>query len=174
MYPDTNLGMTGCTGSCGGSAPGCPIPERCPDGSGTLPECAPLAVPYVPFQQTGSKRYTQQEALNNGTLFPGLNLPFHLKPEAANVVNGSLAASRRWNSSWWNWVSIWTPIRAMQRHLSFTGSTQLWKKRGGRSTRPCTGHSISVQQRNRSPGPNGLAIHGPGMYPKGGSADVRL
>ena len=64
MYPDTNLGMTGCTGSCGGSAPGCPAPERCPDGSGTLPECAPLAVPYVPFQQTGSKRYTQQEAVS--------------------------------------------------------------------------------------------------------------
>lgn len=91
MYPDTNLGMTGCTGSCGGNVPGEPAPERCPDGSGMLPECAPLAVPYVPFQQTGSKRYTQQEALNHGTLFPGLNLPFHLKPEAANVVNGPLA-----------------------------------------------------------------------------------
>ena len=65
-------------------------PTRCPDGCGTLPECAPLAVPYVPFQQTGSRRYTQQDALNNGTLFPGLNLPFHLNPNAPNVVNGPL------------------------------------------------------------------------------------
>ena len=64
---------------------------RCSDGCGPLPECAPLAVPYVAFQQNNSKRYNQQEALNNGTLFPGLNLPFHLKPEAADVVNGPLA-----------------------------------------------------------------------------------
>ena len=63
----------------------------CPDGCGTLPECAPLAVPYVPFQQSGSKRYTQNEALNNGTLFPGLNLPFHLKAGAANVPSTPLA-----------------------------------------------------------------------------------
>ena len=51
-------------------------PARCPDGCGMLPECAPLAVPYVPFQQAGSRRYTQQDALNNGTLFPGSICPF--------------------------------------------------------------------------------------------------
>ena len=67
------------------------IPAGCGDACGTLPECAPLAVPYVPFQQTGSRRYSQQDALNNGTLFPGLNLPFHVKAEARNVVNGPLA-----------------------------------------------------------------------------------
>lgn len=67
------------------------IPAGCGDTCGTLPECAPLAVPYVPFQQTGSRRYSQQDALNNGTLFPGLNLPFHVKAEARNVVNGPLA-----------------------------------------------------------------------------------
>lgn len=66
-------------------------PAVCGDASGTLPECAPLAVPYVPFQQTGSKRYTQQEALSNGTLYPGLNLPFHLKTEAVKMAGGALA-----------------------------------------------------------------------------------
>ena len=75
MYPDN-----------GNTTPG-----GCPDTCGILPDCAPLAVPYVPFQQTGSKRYSQQDALNNGTLFPGLNLPFHLKAEAKNAVNGPLA-----------------------------------------------------------------------------------
>lgn len=65
-------------------------PATCADTCGTLPECAPLAVPYVPFQQTGSKRYNQNEALSNGTLFPGLNLPFHLKVEAPNAVTGHL------------------------------------------------------------------------------------
>ncbi len=62
----------------------------CGDACGTMPECAPLAVPYVPFQQTSPKRYNQNDALNNGTLFPGLNLPFQLKKDAANAVTGPL------------------------------------------------------------------------------------
>ena len=53
----------------------------CRDACGTMPSCAPLAVPYVPFQQQGSQKYSQADALANGTLFPGLNLPFHLKVE---------------------------------------------------------------------------------------------
>lgn len=57
----------------------------CGDASGTMPSCAPLAVPYVPFQQMGSAKYDHSEALENGTLFPGLNLPFHLKVKAANI-----------------------------------------------------------------------------------------
>lgn len=63
----------------------------CQDGQGKLPSCAPLAVPYVPFQQTNSKRYQQQDALANGTLFPGLNLPFHIKEEAVKVLGTPLA-----------------------------------------------------------------------------------
>ena len=74
MYPDTN---SRAPGSRMEQAPGAEN-DRCSDGCGPLPECAPLAVPYVAFQQTDSKRYNRQEALNNGTLFPGLNLPFHL------------------------------------------------------------------------------------------------
>lgn len=64
---------------------------RCADSCGTLPACAPLAVPYVPFQQTGSKKYDKADALNNGTLFPGLNLPFKAKVKANDVVNGPLS-----------------------------------------------------------------------------------
>lgn len=65
--------------------------SACADGHGMLPGCAPLAVPYVPFQQIGSKKYNQADALNNGTLFPGLNLPFKAKVRANNVVTGPLA-----------------------------------------------------------------------------------
>lgn len=65
-------------------------PTYCGDNSGILPECAPLAVPYVPFQQTGSKKYTQNEALNRGTLFPGLDLPFRSKAAPADVVQNAL------------------------------------------------------------------------------------
>lgn len=77
MYPENN-DMTSGSGACS-------------DTCGTLPECAPLAVPYVPFQQTGSKRYTQQEALNSGTLFPGLDLPFRVKSTAKQALGGPMA-----------------------------------------------------------------------------------
>ena len=56
--------------------------SSCPDTNGTLPSCAGLAVPYVPFQKNNPQKYAQSEALSNGTLFPGLNLPFHLKVQA--------------------------------------------------------------------------------------------
>ena len=62
----------------------------CPDYFGTLPSCAGLAVPYVPFQQDAPKKYAQAEALSNGTLFPGLNLPFHLKTEGSALPSTPL------------------------------------------------------------------------------------
>lgn len=46
---------------------------------GSLPgRCASLAFPYIPVQCDNPERYDNREALNAGTLFPGLNLPFHL------------------------------------------------------------------------------------------------
>ena len=46
------------------------------DMLGVLPELAPLANPYVPFQQENPKQYTAKRGLIRGTLFPGLDLPF--------------------------------------------------------------------------------------------------
>ena len=43
---------------------------------GFLPELAPLANPYVPFQQENPKQYTAKRGLIRGTLYPGLDLPF--------------------------------------------------------------------------------------------------
>ena len=49
----------------------------CAVGSGTLPgPCAPLAFPYIPMQEKNPVRYSRMEALQTGTLFPGLDLPF--------------------------------------------------------------------------------------------------
>ena len=48
---------------------------------GTLPECAPLALAYVPMQEAASPAYDPEDALKRGTLFPGLDLPF------MNMVN---------------------------------------------------------------------------------------
>ena len=63
----------------------CPLPNNCPDHYGTLPSCTGLAFPYVPMQQQNPKRYDQTDALSNGTLFPGLNLPFHLKTKGGTL-----------------------------------------------------------------------------------------
>ena len=48
------------------------------DGAlGRLPAMAPLANPYVPFQIESPPKYEARKALVRGTLFPGLDLPFH-------------------------------------------------------------------------------------------------
>ena len=52
-------------------------PNACGAMQGSLPgKCADLAFPYIPMQNTDSERYSQDQALAAGTLFPGLNLPF--------------------------------------------------------------------------------------------------
>ncbi|MGE4354538.1 MAG: spore coat protein CotJB [Oscillospiraceae bacterium] len=54
---------------------------KCDYKMGKLPECAPLALAYVPMQQAATPAYEPDEALSRGTLFPGLDLPF------MNIVN---------------------------------------------------------------------------------------
>ncbi|MBQ9648113.1 MAG: spore coat associated protein CotJA, partial [Oscillospiraceae bacterium] len=50
----------------------------CGNGNGSLPcPCAPLAFPYIPMQENDPARYSNDDAMRAGTLFPGLNLPFH-------------------------------------------------------------------------------------------------
>lgn len=55
--------------------------KNCGCKEGTLPSCAPLAMAYVPMQQSVKPVYSNAEALSRGTLFPGLDLPF------MNMVN---------------------------------------------------------------------------------------
>lgn len=58
--------------------PSRPSEPLCAAGDGRLPErCAPLAFPYIPMQCNNPQRYNNNEALQRGTLFPGLDLPFH-------------------------------------------------------------------------------------------------
>ena len=53
-------------------------PSGCNDREGALPgRCASLAFPYIPVQNQNPERYDQRQALQQGTLFPGLDLPFH-------------------------------------------------------------------------------------------------
>ncbi len=49
----------------------------CGAEKGPLPcPCASLAFPYIPMQEEDPVRYSRMEALQTGTLFPGLDLPF--------------------------------------------------------------------------------------------------
>ena len=64
----------------------------CADQDGKLPGCAPLAVPFVPFQQTGANKYALDLALARGTLFEGLDLPY-LKMQNEAFTN--LSATRQ-------------------------------------------------------------------------------
>ncbi|MBQ7230765.1 MAG: spore coat associated protein CotJA [Oscillospiraceae bacterium] len=43
--------------------------------TGMLPAQAPLANPYVPFQEKDPPKYEARKALIRGTLYPGLDLP---------------------------------------------------------------------------------------------------
>ena len=69
----------------------------CGTGKGSLPGyCAPLAFPYIPVQDQNPVRYSRMEALQTGTLFPGLDLPFkaaiQAKTKMANTALVELMA----------------------------------------------------------------------------------
>ncbi len=55
-----------------------PIPAPgCGSMTGSLPNgCGALAFPYIPMQEPNPPRFSRTEALQTGTLFPGLDLPF--------------------------------------------------------------------------------------------------
>ena len=64
-------------------------PAVCEAGQGTLPGCAALVFPYIPMQSNNPTRYSRTEALQTGTLFPGLDLPLRGQ-ENSGELNGTL------------------------------------------------------------------------------------
>jgi spore coat protein JB len=59
----------------------------CGTEAGTLPgACAPMVFPYVPVQGNNPVRFSRMEALQTGTLFPGLDLPFKKALQAKNKL----------------------------------------------------------------------------------------
>ena len=69
----------------------------CGTEAGTLPgACAPMVFPYVPVQGNNPVRFSRMEALQTGTLFPGLDLPFkeaiQAKTKMANTALVELMA----------------------------------------------------------------------------------
>ena len=66
---------------------------NCSTQQGSLPgACASLAFPYIPMQGKNPKQYDRREALQQGTLFPGLDLPFHRELKSRfPAVNSALS-----------------------------------------------------------------------------------
>jgi len=64
----------------------------CDDNSGRLPTggCAPMAFPYIPMQNCNARRYGNTEALQQGTLYPGLDLPFKYTGKTNGISNTAL------------------------------------------------------------------------------------
>ena len=59
----------------------------CGTEAGSLPGvCAPMVFPYVPVQGNNPVRFSRMEALQTGTLFPGLDLPFKKAMQAKNKL----------------------------------------------------------------------------------------
>ena len=57
-----------------------PTNTTCGVMEGKLPgKCAQMVFPYIPMQDMNPEVYPQGEALERGTLFPGLDLPFHVE-----------------------------------------------------------------------------------------------
>ena len=55
-------------------------PTGCGTMDGSLPgKCASMVFPYIPMQGMSPDRYDQREALANGTLFPGRQVPDELR-----------------------------------------------------------------------------------------------
>ena len=50
--------------------------QECVAGQGLLPTCAPLATPFVPYQQNNPDAYAPAQGFVRGTMFSGLDLPF--------------------------------------------------------------------------------------------------
>ena len=64
--------------------------ESCDYKKGSLPECAPLALAYVPMQCSSKPAYDAEDALKRGTLFPGLDLPLMNMVNTADMSNTPL------------------------------------------------------------------------------------
>ena len=70
-----------------------PNMNDCSTNSGSLPgNCGAMVFPYIAFQESDPPRYGRTEALQTGTLFPGLNLPFKAAiTSTKNIANTALA-----------------------------------------------------------------------------------
>ena len=63
--------------------------SSCSYKCGLMPDCVPLAAARTPMQQGAQPRYSNDDALTRGTLFPGLDLPFMNSANSTNPYAGT-------------------------------------------------------------------------------------
>ena len=56
---------------------------------GELPRYGNLAFPYIAYQREGAPKYSADDSLTKGTLFPGLDLPFKNEANRSNPYAGT-------------------------------------------------------------------------------------
>ena len=103
----------------------------CREGTGQLPACGILSFPYVAMQGTTPMRYDDQEALRQGTLFPGLDLPFHKELRSRfPQVDGPLLELMALDFAIDELGLYLTTIPMTQKLWSCIGPTSGWARRG--------------------------------------------
>ncbi len=107
----------------------------CSDAQGTLPACAPLANPYVPFQNDNPERYAAGRALMKGTLFPGLDLPYRgaqsVEPRSEEECSACRSCRRRTSRSRsWAYISTRMPttLEAVQLFNEYVEQYELLRQ----------------------------------------------
>ena len=70
--------------------PSCPVRTMTVIGNGSIPEEVSLASSYVPFQLPDCAKYESKEALQHGTLYPALFLPFKNMYKTTELPNTPL------------------------------------------------------------------------------------
>ena len=71
-------------------------PNGCGAGQGYLPSrCGALAFPFVAMQENNPVRFSRVEALQTGTLFPGLDLPFKAAIQAKTQLKNTARQTDR-------------------------------------------------------------------------------
>lgn len=88
--------------------PDIPMEGDCGYKRGVLPMCAPLATSWVPPQGENPPMYAPDEALNRGTLFPGLDLPFKNMVNKTNPYAGTPLGEL---------MALWFMIKELQLYL---------------------------------------------------------
>ena len=122
------------------SVPSMPPSGSCQPNQGTLPgTCAPMVFPFVAMQEENPVRYSRMEALQTGTLFPGLDLPFKAAIQAKTKMANTALVELMALDFAIDELGLYLTTHAQdQEALQLYWSISSWRKRAVRSTRRCT------------------------------------
>ena len=91
-------------------------------GMGMLPAKAPLANPYVPFQEKDPAMYDPRKGMIRGTIYPGLDLPFMGMVNKTEKPATAMAFTLTPHSSEWS-RTIFIALERSQSELGNTASS---------------------------------------------------